>query len=141
MLQIIKQNFPFKISKTNKVVILGFFLNLVSLGLSFKVFVDQKPRTIGVVDMQSIISQTSQNLAKHYHQKPVPNGVMKEVIANILESINQIGSQKGLLILAKGAVLSGEEILDLTDPVIKYLESKNLEFPRTVQKGVFKYEQ
>ena len=65
-------------------------------------------KKLGTVDMQRLLSEQSQKLAKAYPSGTVPPGVMQQVIEEIKAVIDSFGQDQKLTLLAKGAVLSGE---------------------------------
>ena len=65
-------------------------------------------KKLGTVDMQHLLSEQSQKLAKAYPSGTVPSGVMQQVIEEIKSVIASFGQEQKLTLLAKGAVLSGE---------------------------------
>lgn len=77
------------------------------LGLSN---VNQK---LGTVDMQALLLEQSQQLAKRYPTGKVPQGVMQQVVVNIKAMIADYGQSQQIILLAKGAVLS-ETLPDYT---------------------------
>ena len=90
-------------------------LTLVALVTTFSLSVaalclglSNPSKKLGTVDMQSLLSEQSQNLAKAYPSGAVPQGVMQQVIEEIKEVIDSFGQEQKLTLLAKGAVLSCE---------------------------------
>lgn len=68
---------------------------------------------LGTVDMQSLLLEQSQQLAKSYPTGKVPQGIMQQVVANIKAAIADYGQSQQIILLAKGAVLS-ETLPDYT---------------------------
>ncbi|MEI6627996.1 MAG: hypothetical protein WCN27_01125 [Alphaproteobacteria bacterium] len=65
-------------------------------------------KKLGTVDMQHLLSEQSQKLAKAYPSGTVPSGVMQQVVEEIKAVVASFGQEQKLTLLAKGAVLSGE---------------------------------
>jgi len=63
---------------------------------------------LGTVDMQLLLLEQSQKLAKAYPSGTVPSGVMQQVIEEIKSVIASFGQEQKLTLLAKGAVISCE---------------------------------
>lgn len=61
---------------------------------------------LGTVDLQALLFQQSQNLAKTYPSGQVPPKVMQSIVESIKEIINDYGKVNKLTLLAKGAVLT-----------------------------------
>ena len=63
-------------------------------------------KKLGTVDMQLLLSEQSQKLAKAYPSGTVPSGVMQQVVEEIKAVIELYGQDQKLTLLAKGAVIS-----------------------------------
>lgn len=104
-----------------KLTILSLFLNMVCLALWLGSFIYKTHQPMGTVDMQTIINSASQTLAKSYPEGNVPKPIIESVAGHVKETIQAYGHEHKVMILAKGAILSGE-IHDLTDEIFKTLQ-------------------
>ena len=90
-------------------------LSLVALATTFSLSVislclvlSNTNTKLGTVDMQHLLSEQSQKLAKAYPSGTVPQGVMEQVVEEIKAVVASFGQEEKLTLLAKGAVISGE---------------------------------
>ena len=61
---------------------------------------------LGTVDLQALLLEQSQNLAKTYPSGQVPPKVMQAIVESIKEIISDYGKAHKITLLAKGAVLT-----------------------------------
>mgnify|MGYP000028096641 FL=1 len=64
-----------------------------------------KPK-LGTVDLQVLLLEQSQNLAKTYPSGQVPPKVMQAIVESIKEIISDYGKAHKVTLLAKGAVIT-----------------------------------
>ena len=64
-----------------------------------------KPK-LGTVDLQVLLLEQSQNLAKTYPSGQVPPKVMQAIVESIKEIISDYGKAHKITLLVKGAVLT-----------------------------------
>ena len=83
-----------------------FSLSVISLCLGLSNTNTNKK--LGTVDMQHLLSEQSQKLAKAYPSGTVPQGVMEQVVEEIKAVVASFGQEQKLTLLAKGAVISCE---------------------------------
>ena len=88
-------------------------LSLVALVTTFATVVmalclglSHTSKKLGTVDMQLLLSEQSQKLAKAYSGGTVPQEVMQQVVEEIKGVIELYGQEQKLTLLAKGAVIS-----------------------------------
>lgn len=84
-------------------------------------------KKLGTVDMQHLLSEQSQKLAKAYPSGTVPQGVMEQVVEEIKAVVASFGQEQKLTLLAKGAVIS-----DLPDYTETFKEILNETASKTV---------
>ena len=87
-------------------------------------------KKLGTVDMQSLLSEQSQKLAKAYPSATVPSVVMQQVIEEIKAVIELYGQDQKLTLLAKGAVIS----CDLPDYTGTFKDILNETTSKTVKR-------
>jgi hypothetical protein len=107
------------------VLVTGFSLSVISLCLGLSNTNTNKK--LGTVDMQSLLSEQSQKLAKAYPSGTVPPGVMQQVVEEIKAVVASFGQEQKLTLLAKGAVIS-----DLPDYTETFKEILNETASKTV---------
>ena len=91
-------------------------LNLIGLIAAFSlsvaafllVLVNVRSQKWGTVDMQALLQDQSQQLAKAYPNGSVPPGMMQQVVEDIKTLIQNFSQEQKITLLAKGAVLSGD---------------------------------
>jgi hypothetical protein len=108
-----------------------FLLSAASLWLSL---CSLSAKKFGTVDMQTLLSDQSQKLAKAYPDGTVPNGVMQQVVQEMKEVIHDYGVDQDITLFAKGAVLSGE-LPDYTDSFKEILSDSEGKPRSTVGRG------
>ena len=64
------------------------------------------PTKLGTVDLQALLLEQSQNLAKTYTSGQVPPKVMQSIVESIQEIISDYGKAHKITLLVKGAVLT-----------------------------------
>ena len=100
-------------------------LNLICLVTTFSLSIgavwlgvnNASSKVLGTVDMQALLSNQSQQLAKSFPNGQVPPGVMHQVVEDIKTVIEDYGQDQKITLLAKGAVLSGE-LPDYTQEIL-----------------------
>jgi hypothetical protein len=86
------------------VLVTAFSLSVISLCLGLSNTNTNKK--LGTVDMQHLLSEQSQKLAKAYPSGTVPQGVMEQVVEEIKAVVASFEQEQKLTLLAKGAVIS-----------------------------------
>jgi hypothetical protein len=87
------------------VLIAAFILSIAAFWLGL---VNAGSQKWGTVDMQALILEQSQQLAKAYPNGVVPPRVMQQVVEDLKTVIKDFGQDQKITLLAFGAVLSGE---------------------------------
>lgn len=105
-----------------------FSLSVISLCLGLSN--TNTSKKLGTVDMQRLLSEQSQKLAKAYPSGTVPPGVMQQVIEEIKAVIELYGQDQKLTLLAKGAVIS----CDLPDYTGTFKDILNETTSKTVKR-------
>jgi len=95
-------------------LIAAFSLSIAAFWLGVS---NARSKTLGLVDMQLLLSTQSQQLAKVYPNGNVPSGVMQQVVEEMKSVIDSFGKSQKITLLAKGAVLSGE-LPDYTQEIL-----------------------
>lgn len=83
-----------------------------------------KLNKFGTIDVQKIITHEAKNLASIYPKGDVPTEKLHGLIDSIRDNIQKVAQDKKIVLLAKGAVLSGN-VPDYTDSFIKELEDES----------------
>ena len=113
-------------------------LNLIGLMTAFSLsiaafwlgLVSASSQKWGTVDMQALLQNQSQQLARSYPNGSVPPGVMQQVVEDIKSMIKDFGQDQKITLLAKGAVLSGE-YADYTQEIL----NKSMDINRDTEAG------
>ncbi len=113
-------------------------LTLVALATTFSLSVTafclglsntNTSKKLGTVDMQHLLSEQSQKLAKAYPSGKVPQDVMQQVVEEIKAVIASFGQEQKLTLLAKGAVISCE-LPDYTEAFKEILNETSIKTVR-----------
>ena len=88
---------------------------IITLGVVFGQFLPKQP-LIRVVDMGKLINEQAIRLAKVHAHGNVPQGVMQRAVDHIKEHLEAFGTEHNVILLAKGAVLSGD-LVDVTQEI------------------------
>lgn len=112
-----------KKSFSDRLALVSFILSTAALGLSIAGWLTSRPLQIATVDVPKIVTSASETLAKSYPTGNVPKSVMERIVQHIKETTENYGHTHHVMILAKGALLSGEQ-QDLTDHILKALEQE-----------------
>ena len=106
-------------------LIYGVIASLV-LAAGFSMFLRPKQPTFAVVDMNRLISQRAQNLAKlrltgdQSKQKIMPQQI-RDLSTNLKEDLDDFAKENGVIILSKGAVAGGH-LPDFTEAALSLFE-------------------
>ena len=88
-------------------------------------FSNMRAKNFGLVDMQILLQEQSQMLAKAYPNGRVPQAIMHQVVEEIKTIIKDFGQDQKITLLAKGVVLS-EDLPDYTE-VLKEISNEKLQ--------------
>jgi hypothetical protein len=105
--------------KAFKISILSLILSLVALVVTFKS--GNTSSLVGMIDMNSLISEHAVHLAKSHHKSKVSDRVLQESVAALKEHIITFGKEKGVVLVNKNAVLSSD-FKDYTDDLKSSLQ-------------------
>lgn len=112
-------------SLSERLAIVSLVLSSAALALAGAGWMKSTSIQVATVDVPRIIAEASQTLAKSYPTGNVPKSVMERIVQHIKETTEAYGRENQLMILAKGAVFSGEK-QDLTEQILKVLEQEGV---------------
>lgn len=93
----------------------ALLLSLVASGISISA--QRSQFALGIVDTNAIISLQAQGLAKLYPQGQIPPEKLKSISDHLKEMITQWAMNKGVILVAKGAVWGGS-LTDYTQSLV-----------------------
>jgi len=105
----------------NRSLVFSTFSLVISLILIGFIVVKRSP-SLGVVDTQRLIGEQAKVLAKDYPKGNVPKQKLHGLIDGIRDDIQTFGKEHGVMLFAKGSLLSGD-FVDYTDQILHTLHS------------------
>ena len=82
----------------------------------------QRP-TIGIIDAHALVAIEAKTFAQLYPKGSVPPEALQKIADKLKDAVADFAKEKGLVLLAKGAVWGGE-LPDFTDLMIEYLKKE-----------------
>lgn len=96
------------------------------LAAGFGIFWSAKKPTFAVVDMNRLISQRAQNLAKlrltgDQSKQKIMTQQIRDISTNLKEDLDDFAKENGVIILSKGAVAGGQ-LPDFTEAALSLFD-------------------